>query len=94
MEKLREILLEYLETKYKVSKTIRALAEKVLEQLEKGSVCLKIDSETEKAELKQSKAVGSRSEIRPLIFDGENLYIQRYFVYQNRILLNAMLLSL
>jgi len=86
MEKLRETLLEYLETKYKVSKTIRDLAEKVLEQLEKGSICLKIDSETEKAELKKSKAVGSGSEIRPLIFDGKNLYIQKYFVYQNRIL--------
>ncbi|MDR2582141.1 MAG: AAA family ATPase [Fibromonadaceae bacterium] len=86
MEKLRETLLEYLETKYKVSKTVRDLAEKVLEQLEKGSICLKIDSEIEKAELKKSKAVGSGSEIRPLIFDGKNLYIQRYFVYQSRIL--------
>jgi len=86
MEKLRETLLEYLETKYKVSKTVRDLAEKVLEQLEKGSVCLKIDGESEKAELKKSKAVGSGSEIRPLIFDGKNLYIQRYFVYQSRIL--------
>jgi len=86
MEKLRETLLEYLETKYKVSKTIRNLAEKVLEQLEKGSICLKIESDAEKAELKKSKAVGSGSEIRPLIFDGENLYIQRYFVYQSRIL--------
>ncbi len=86
MEKLRETLLEYLETKYKVSKTVRDLAEKVLEQLEKGSICLKIDGETEKAELKKSKAVGSGSEIRPLIFDGKNLYIQRYFVYQSRIL--------
>jgi len=86
MEKLRETLLEYLETKYKVSKTVIDLAEKVLEQLEKGSVCLKIDGEAEKAELKKSKAVGSGSEIRPLIFDGENLYIQRYFVYQSRIL--------
>jgi len=86
MEKLREILLEYLETKYKVSKIVRDLAEKVLEQLEKGSICLKIDSETEKAELEKSKAVGGGSEIRPLIFDGKNLYIQRYFVYQSRIL--------
>jgi len=86
MEKLRETLLEYLETKYKISKTIRNLAEKVLEQLEKGSICLKIDSETEKVELKKSKAVGSSNEIRPLIFDGKNLYIQRYFVYQSRIL--------
>jgi len=86
MEKLRETLLEYLETKYRVSKTIRDLAEKVLEQLEKGSICLKIDSESEKTELKKSKAVGSGSEIRPLIFDGKNLYIQRYFIYQSRIL--------
>jgi len=86
MEKLREILIEYLVAKYKVSKTIRDLAEKVLEQLEKGSICLKIESEAEKAELRKSKAVGSGSEIRPLIFDGENLYIQRYFVYQSRIL--------
>jgi len=88
MEKLRETLLEYLETKYKVSKTVRDLAERVLEQLEKGSICLKIDGEPEKAELKKSKAVGSGSgsEIRPLIFDGKNLYIQRYFVYQSRIL--------
>ncbi|MCL1955888.1 MAG: AAA family ATPase [Fibromonadales bacterium] len=86
MEKLRETLLEYLVAKYKVSKTVRDLAEKVLEQLEKGSICLKIDGENEKAELKKSKAVGSGSEIRPLIFDGKNLYIQRYFVYQNRIL--------
>jgi len=86
MEKLRETLLEYLETKYKVSKTVRDLAEKVLEQLEKGSICLKIDNESEKAELKKSKAVGSGSEIRPLVFDGKNLYIQRYFVYQSRIL--------
>jgi len=86
MEKLRETLLEYLETKYKVSKIVRDLAEKVLEQLEKGSICLKIDSETEKAELRKSKAVGSGGEIRPLIFDGKNLYIQRYFVYQSRIL--------
>jgi len=86
MEKLREILLEYLETKYKVSKIVRDLAEKVLEQLEKGSICLKIDSETEKTELKKSKAVGIGNEIRPLIFDGKNLYVQRYFVYQSRIL--------
>jgi len=86
MEKLRETLLEYLIDKYKVSKTVRDLAEKVLEQLEKGSICLKIESDAEKAELKKSKAVGSGSEIRPLIFDGENLYIQRYFVYQSRIL--------
>ena len=86
MEKLKEILLEYLIDKYKVSKIVRDLAEKVLEQLEKGSVCLKIDSETEKAELKKSKAVGTGGEIRPLIFDGKNLYIQRYFVYQSRIL--------
>jgi len=86
MEKLKETLLEYLETKYKVSKTVRDLAERVLEQLEKGSICLKIDIESEKAELKKSKAVGSSNEIRPLIFDGKNLYIQRYFVYQSRIL--------
>ncbi|MDR2594322.1 MAG: AAA family ATPase [Fibromonadaceae bacterium] len=86
MEKLRETLLEYLETKYNVSETVRDLAERVLEQLEKGSICLKIGSETEKAELKKSEAVGSGSEIRPLIFDGKNLYIQRYFVYQSRIL--------
>ncbi|GBU23458.1 exodeoxyribonuclease V alpha subunit [Fibrobacteria bacterium R8-3-H12] len=86
VEKLKDILLEYLETKYKVSKTIRDLAGKVLEQLEKGSVCLKINSDAEKAELKRTKAVGSDGEIRPLIFDGENLYIQRYFVYQSRIL--------
>jgi len=86
MENLRETLLEYLVAKYKVSKTVRDLAEKVLEQLEKGSICLKIDNEAEKAELKKSKAIGSGGEICPLIFDGKNLYIQRYFVYQSRIL--------
>jgi exodeoxyribonuclease V alpha subunit len=86
VEKLRKFLLEYLAGKYNASKTIIDLAEKVLEQLEKGSICLRIESEGEKAELRKSKAVGSGDEIRPLIFDGENLYIQRYFVYQSRIL--------
>jgi len=81
MKKLRETLLEYLETKYKVSKNVLDLAEKVLEQLEKGSICLKIEGEIEKSE-----AIGSAGEIRPLIFDGGNLYIQKYFVYQSRIL--------
>jgi len=81
MNKLRESLLEYLDTKYKVSKNVRDLAEKVLEQLEKGSICLKVDGEIEKSE-----AIGRAGEIRPLIFDNGNLYIQKYFVYQSRIL--------
>ncbi|MDR3000253.1 MAG: AAA family ATPase [Fibromonadaceae bacterium] len=85
MDKLREFLLKYLETKYKVSDTVLGCAERLLVQLEKGSICLKIEDEAEIEELKKSPAVG-QSEIRPLVFDGEDLYIQKYFVYQTRIL--------
>ncbi|MCL2101493.1 MAG: exodeoxyribonuclease V subunit alpha [Fibromonadales bacterium] len=86
MEKLKEFLLEYLETQYGVSKIVKNCAERVLAQLEKGSICLKIESSAEAEELKKSPAVGSNDEIRPLIFNNGNLYIQRYFIYQKRIL--------
>ena len=86
MEKLKSVLLEYLETKYKVTSAVKNLAKSLLEQLEKGSVCLKIENPCEKEELELSKAVGKDdSSARPLIFDGVNLYIQRYFIYQSRV---------
>jgi exodeoxyribonuclease V alpha subunit len=83
-----KFLLDYLETKYRISGTLAFCAKEVLEQLEKGSICVKINSAAIIEELKKSDAVGTGNEIqaRPLIFDGENLYIQRYFVYQKRIL--------
>ena len=87
MEKLKSVLLEYLETKYNVSPLVKDLTNNLLEQLEKGSICLKIDKPLEKEELKASCVAGrDDTSLRPLIFDGENLYIQRYFIYQARIL--------
>ncbi|MDR2580483.1 MAG: AAA family ATPase [Fibromonadaceae bacterium] len=86
MERLREFLLKYLETQYGISKVVKDCAERVLVKLEKGSICLKIENKVEVEELKKSLAVGTKDEIRPLIFDGEDLYIQKYFVYQTRIL--------
>ena len=88
MENLNDFLLNYLQTKYNASETVIDHAKKVLEQLEKGSVCFKIENETVIEELKKSSAVGTKNEIRPLILDGINLYIQRYYIYQTGIINN------
>jgi len=88
MENLRTALLEYLKDEYKVSETVKRCAEEVLKQLEKGSICQEISKAEEREELKKSSAVGTGNEAhpKPLVFDGENLYVQRYFEYQKIIL--------
>jgi len=87
MNNLREFLLEYLKKQYNVSETVKKYAEKVLEQLEKGSICFELSAaEKEELEKEKSEAIGAQNQVRPLILDGERLYIQRYFEYQKRIL--------
>ena len=78
-----KFLLSYLEKKYDVRKEtpLYEIAEKLLQRLWQGSVCIPVEGN-----LANSKAVGKKGDIRPLIFDEGNLYIQRYFVYQTRIL--------
>ncbi|MCL2260146.1 MAG: AAA family ATPase [Fibromonadales bacterium] len=82
MESLKPVLLEYLKSEYDVSDAVLKHAENLLMQLKKGSICLKIES------VEESPAIGRGDETRPcpLVFDGEFLYIQRYFEYQKRIL--------
>jgi len=76
-------LLSYLERKHGVKKEtlLYSKAEELLQRLWQGSVCIQAEES-----LANFEAVGRKNEIRPLIFDDGNLYIQRYFVYQTRIL--------
>jgi exodeoxyribonuclease V alpha subunit len=87
--KIDKVLLYYLESKYQVQKEtpLYNAAKIVLQRLWQGSVCVSIkDIPNFNVNCLEHKAVGKNNEIRPLIFDGENLYIQKYFVYQKRIL--------
>ncbi len=78
-----KFLLSYLEKKYEVREgtQLYMIAEKLLQRLLQGSVCIPVEGD-----LANSKAIGKKGDIRPLILDEGNLYIQRYFVYQTRIL--------
>ena len=94
MENFGNVLLEYLENKYNISNTVKQCVIQLLKQLENGSVCLNITDSNKKEELLNSSAVGivkdlkDREEqpVHPLIFYEENLYVQRYFIYQTRIM--------
>ncbi|MCL2207005.1 MAG: exodeoxyribonuclease V subunit alpha [Fibromonadales bacterium] len=79
-----KVLLSYLEEKYKVEKdsALYNAAKLLLQRLWQGSICIPFSEDR----LNNSPAVGKSSEIRPLIFHENNLYIQRYFVYQKNIL--------
>jgi len=80
-----KFLLSYLEKKYGVgvNTPLYKAATELLKRLWQGSVCIPADDS-----LANSAAVGrsDRDRNRPLIFDNGNLYIQKYFVYQERIL--------
>ena len=89
-----EFLLSYLRKKYGVleeTPLFRA-AELLLKRLWQGSVC--VSTEDLRSEipdftdncLTNSNAVANHNGVRPLILDDGNLYIQRYFTYQTRIL--------
>jgi len=89
-----KFLLSYLEKKYGVGKTtpIYGAAELLLRRLWQGSVCVstedlkrEISNFTESC-LMDSEAVVNNNGVRPLVLDDGNLYIQRYFVYQTKIL--------
>jgi len=86
-------LLEFMEENYNVKKDspLWNAAAFVLRRLWQGSVCVSLeDLKKEIAgfskDCLQSGAVGKDGDIRPLIFDRNNLYIQRYYVYQSRII--------
>jgi len=89
-----KFLLSYLEKRYGVGETtpLYGAAELLLRRLWQGSVCVTADDLkreiprfTENC-LTDSEAVVNNNGVRPLVFDDGNLYIQRYFVYQTRIL--------
>jgi exodeoxyribonuclease V alpha subunit len=90
--KIDKALLYYLENKYKVQKEtpLYNAAKIVLQRLWQGSVCVSIEDLSKipsfNFDCLKNEAVGKDEDIRPLIFDGDNLYIQKYFVYQKRIL--------
>ena len=86
MDSLKEFLINYVKSKYDTSDTVIEYAKKVLEQLEKGSICLNINDKDIIEELKKSNAVGTDNAIRPLILDDGKLYVQRYYVYQKKLL--------
>jgi exodeoxyribonuclease V alpha subunit len=90
--KIDKALLYYLENKYQIQREtpLYDVAKVALQRLWQGSVCVSMKDLSKipnfNSNCLKNKAVGKDDEIRPLIFDGENLYIQRYFVYQKRIL--------
>jgi exodeoxyribonuclease V alpha subunit len=83
LDDMDNFLLSYLEKKYGVSEgtPLYSAAEKLLQRLWQGSVCIPVEDS-----LANSEAVGKKGDIRPLIFDDGKLYIQKYFIYQTRIL--------
>jgi exodeoxyribonuclease V alpha subunit len=91
--KLDMFLLEFLREKYEMEKDNplwRGTA-LLLQRLWQGSVCVSIEDLKKDIDgfsdaSLQSAAVARNGETRPLIFDGNNLYIQRYHVYQTRII--------
>jgi len=89
-----KFLLSYLEKRYGVGETtpLYGAVELLLRRLWQGGVCVSIEdlkreipNFTENC-LTDSEAVVNNNGVRPLVFDDGNLYIQRYFVYQTRIL--------
>jgi exodeoxyribonuclease V alpha subunit len=90
--KIDKALLYYLENKYRIQKEtpLYNAAKIVLQRLWQGSVCVSMKNLSKipnfNPDCLKHEAVGRDNEIRPLIFDNDNLYIQRYFVYQKRIL--------
>jgi exodeoxyribonuclease V alpha subunit len=87
-------LLDFLNKRYDVdiNSSLYNAAQKLLERLWQGSICISRDDLVREINdfsincLTKSNAIGISNEDVPLIFDGENLYIQKYYVYQNRIL--------
>jgi exodeoxyribonuclease V alpha subunit len=88
ISKIDKALLDYLEDKYRLKKDtpLYNSVKMVLQRLWQGSVCVSIEDLNINVDCLKNEAIGKDGEIRPLIFDGENLYIQRYFIYQKRIL--------
>jgi len=86
-------LLEFLEENYHIEQgsPLWNAAALLLRRLWQGSVCVSMEDltsiipEFNKGCLRH-EAVGKGGETRPLIFDGGNLYIQRYYVYQSKII--------
>jgi exodeoxyribonuclease V alpha subunit len=91
---LNNALLLHLKNKYQVEEesSLYNAAKMLLQKLWQGSVCVSLKemekeiSNFDKKCLDNANAISKGKEVRPLIFDGENLYIQRYFIYQCRIL--------
>ena len=83
-------LLEYLEKKYQLQrKSSMYMAAKILlQRLWQGSICIPVKEITDfdTCEYKKSGILGAAGDVCPFILDGENLYIQRYFYYQKRII--------
>jgi exodeoxyribonuclease V alpha subunit len=90
--KIDKVLLYYLESKYRIQKEtpLYNAAKIVLQRLWQGSVCVSVKDLNKipnfNLDCLKNEVVGKDNEICPLIFDGDNLYIQRYFIYQKRIL--------
>lgn len=82
-------LLDFLENKYNVKKEslLYTYAKTLLQRLWQGSICIPVNEKIEDSGAVGFFVKGSDTiPATPLIYDGENLYIQRYFVYQHMIL--------
>ena len=86
MSSIDNFLLSYLEKKYDVKEgtQLYKTAYNLLQALWKGSVCISCSENG----FNDSKAVGRKRENqdRPLIYYNGNLYIQKYFIYQEKII--------
>nr|AGS54126.1 exodeoxyribonuclease V alpha chain [uncultured bacterium contig00021] len=89
-------LLDFLENKYNVKKEslLYTYAKTLLQRLWQGSICIPVNEKIEDSGAVGFFVKGSDTiPATPLIYDGENLYIQRYFVYQHMILKKMGLLQ-
>jgi len=84
LSNIDKVLLSYLKEKYQVEEDtpIYNAAKQLLQRLWQGSICIPFNE----GSINNSPAIGKSGEIRPLIFHENNLYIQRYFIYQKNIL--------